>query len=1006
MIDPGDLRDVFDRAASLPAQDRAAFLARACGENAALRQEVERLLAADARAGSLFSGDSSDGDSGQRETGSTLRADLAPGTRLGPYVLVGSLGAGGMGEVYKARDTRLDRSVAIKVLPADLVGSSEARQRFEREARAAAALAHAHICRLLDVGRHGDTDYLVMELLDGETLASRLQRGKLPLRQALTYGTQIAGALVVAHRAGIVHRDLKPGNIMLTSDGAVLLDFGLARQTAPIAMDARTATLNDPITRTGVILGTVQYMAPEQLQGLPVDARTDLFAFGAVLYEMVTGRRPFDGANPASVISNILRGDPVPLTAADALTPPALDRLVQKCLAKDPSERWQTASEVQARLEALQDIIRDGTTAGAPAGISQPAPNRSRRIGWLIGAGLAVVVGSASIWWTLGHTGAGTSQAPAGSGTPQRHLTRLTFEPGLQTDPTFSPDGRFIAYSSDKSGNFDIWVQPLAGGSAIQITHSSAQDTEPAWSPDGNSIVFRSDRDGGGLYLVPALGGVERKISAFGRYPSWSADGQKIRFVDIPRADASDQRGVSGIYSVSLTNDAPEQLLPDFTKKGGWAWIAARPDGRISFRGIHETLGNGFFTVSPNGTVISTKLVRDGPLAGPYFWSSAKLRFRWSGDGTALFSESAESGPSSVRSLWRMSVDPASLDWTGVERLTTGTAADSAATLSPDGARLAFSEGQQSERLWSFPFNGGPLQSRGGQPVSEDGGFPIGAALSPDGRTVAFNPSRVGTTRNPLWLLDLNNGHSEVIDNAGSVAWSHDGRQLAYGKSRGEDLEAKPFHWPTTAIAVRSPSGEERLVSDWDSKTLLTPCDWSPDGSALLVYVQTPATEHLGLLRLGASHSEPETVLSDPKATFWQARYSPNGRWVSFVAFPTDGSASEIGVIGASERRPSTWVHVAADHVSPDKPRWSADGKRLYFLSSKGGSFLNLWSVEFDPDRGVPVGQPVQLSHFDSPGFIISPRLTTAELGVSSDRVLLTMRAATGAVWMLDNVDR
>ncbi len=395
---------------------------------------------------------------------------------------------------------------------ADLVRSPEARQRFEREAKAAAALSHAHICRLLDVGRHGDTDYLVMELLEGETLADRLLRGKLSLRQALTFAIQIADALAEAHRAGIVHRDLKPGNIMLTRAGAVLLDFGLARQTTPITADGPTATLNDPITRTGVILGTVQYMAPEQLQGLAVDARTDIFAFGAALYEMLTGRRPFDGANPASVISNILRGDPVPLTAADALTPPALDRLVQKCLAKDPSERWQTAAEVQARLEALEDMTREGTTAGAAVGPPQPAPTRSPRIAWLIGAALAIGVGSAAVWWTLGRAHPVTGHAPEGAGTTQRHLTRLTFDPGLQTDPTFSPDGRFIAYASDKSGNFDVWVQPIAGGNASRSRTRRRRTRSPPGHPTGTRSCFGRIVTAEDCTLVPALGGVERKI--------------------------------------------------------------------------------------------------------------------------------------------------------------------------------------------------------------------------------------------------------------------------------------------------------------------------------------------------------------------------------------------------------------------------------------------------------------------------------------------------------------
>jgi eukaryotic-like serine/threonine-protein kinase len=623
---------------------------------------------------------------------------LSPGAHLGPYEVLGPIGAGGMGEVYRARDSRLGRDVAIKVLAADLVGSPEARQRFEREAKAAAALAHAHICRLLDVGRHGDTDYLVMELLEGETLASRLRRGKLPLRQALTYGTQIAGALVVAHRAGIVHRDLKPGNIMLTGDGAVLLDFGLARQTASTTMDAQTATLNDPITRTGVILGTVQYMSPEQLQGLPVDPRTDIFALGLVLYEMVTGRRAFEGSNHASLIANILQKDPAPLTTGDPLTPPALDRLVRKCLAKDPNERWATASDVVARLETLQDVSRDSIGSWSSA-VVRLTEAWSTKAGLAIAAASLGVVGLAGwTWLAREHPTASLSVAPS---QVDRHLTRLTFDPGLQTDPAFSPDGRFLAYASDKSGNLDIWVQPLAGGNALQITRSPSQD----------------------------------RLSTFGAYPSWSVDGSEVYVLKIDDFDAG---GVSGLYAVSLAGDPPRQLLPEFTQRGDWVWIAPRADGRISFCGVDHVKGMGFFTVSNDGTVVTSKLTEEGPLALPNYGTGARLRFRWNAAGTTIYSESAGNSRSNVRNLWKITVDPSTLMWTSAQRLTASANIDEAAALSADDSKLAFSEGQQSERLYAFPFNSGGMKVGQGQPISESSRLPPGASLSPDGRNVAF----------------------------------------------------------------------------------------------------------------------------------------------------------------------------------------------------------------------------------------------------------------------------
>ncbi len=306
MIDPTALRDVFDRAASLPPQDRAAFLARACGANDRLRREVERLLAADARLGSAF--DTQPASESSPGVAAPGEPSLMSGMRLGPYEIVAALGAGGMGEVYKARDTRLDRTVAIKVLSHELTADSTARQRFDREARAVAALSHPHICALHDVGHQDGIDFLVMEFLDGETLASRL-RGKLPLSEALTHATHIVDALAAAHHAGIVHRDLKPGNIMLSAAGLKLLDFGLAKRRHQSLTNDFTKVTAEPLTHTGMILGTVQYMAPEQLEGRPADERTDIFAFGVVLYEMLTGHRAFEGASSAALIGNILHTD-------------------------------------------------------------------------------------------------------------------------------------------------------------------------------------------------------------------------------------------------------------------------------------------------------------------------------------------------------------------------------------------------------------------------------------------------------------------------------------------------------------------------------------------------------------------------------------------------------------------------------------------------------------------------------------------------------------------------
>ncbi|MDQ5872850.1 MAG: serine/threonine protein kinase, partial [Acidobacteriota bacterium] len=310
---------------------------------------------------------------------------LAAGSRLGPYEIVAPIGAGGMGEVYRAKDTRLERDVAIKVLPTHLASTPESRQRFEREAKTISQLSHPHICALHDVGREGETEYLVMEYLEGDTLSDRLAKGALPIDQVLRYGTQIADALDKAHRQGIVHRDLKPGNVMLTKSGVKLLDFGLAKAIAPtVTSDSLTEyPTQQALTQEGTILGTFEYMAPEQLEGGASDARTDIFAFGCVLYEMATGRKAFSGKSRVSLISSILRDEPRPISQVTPASPPLLDRVVETCLAKDPDERWQSAADVKRELQWLAEAPRSTSAVAIP--IPRPRANRER-LAWALAA--------------------------------------------------------------------------------------------------------------------------------------------------------------------------------------------------------------------------------------------------------------------------------------------------------------------------------------------------------------------------------------------------------------------------------------------------------------------------------------------------------------------------------------------------------------------------------------------------------------------------------------------
>src|SRR5437588_2403010 len=442
---------------------------------------------------------------------------LATGTKLGPYEILAPLGAGGMGQVYRARDTRLGREAAIKILPEQLSGSPGFRQRFEREAKAISSLNHPNICTLYDVGETNGTEYLVLELLEGESLAERLQRGPLPPERVVEYGIQIADALECAHRRGVLHRDLKPGNIMVTKSGVKLLDFGLAKPFAgaAIASSAFTAMTasheSKPLTAEGAIVGTFQYIAPEQLEGHEADARGDIFALGCVLYEMATGRRAFSGKTQASVVAAILASEPPPINSLQPLTPPILERTVRLCLAKDPDERWQTAHDVKLQLKS---IAEGGSQAGVPAPLLRRRRLR-QNLAWMIAA-LATVIALAA-----------TVAFFANQKLSPRPLRASLLPPkDSNFDPfgfAVSPDGSklvFVGFSKEKK---QLWVRPL-NSVAAQPLAGTENATYPFWSPDSQTIGFFAE---GKLKKIDAAGGpvITLAEAESGRGGTWNADG-------------------------------------------------------------------------------------------------------------------------------------------------------------------------------------------------------------------------------------------------------------------------------------------------------------------------------------------------------------------------------------------------------------------------------------------------------------------------------------------------
>lgn len=479
---------------------------------------------------------------------------LTSGAKLGPYEIQSPLGAGGMGEVYRAKDTRLDRTVAIKVLPSHLSDDPELKQRMEREAKAISALQHSNICTLYDIGTQGGTNFLVMEYLEGQTLAERLEKGVLPLDQILKIGTEIAQGLAKAHQHGIIHRDMKPANIMLTKAGAKLMDFGLAKPEMSISAQAvgqftpSTPTLNlasltsaaSPLTQKGSIVGTFQYMAPELLQGAEADARSDLFSFGCVLYEMITGRRAFEGKSQLSVFTAILEKDPEPIAASQPLSPPMLDRVVRACLAKDPADRIQSAHDVAMDLgwvDSLRSAPPDPESSGAPA---------ASRVPWFAAIAAAIVLGTLAGFFL--HRPAPFAPAiRAALNPPPGGGFRLTDDAG--GPPVLSPDGAFLAFTATVEGKTSVWVRPMNSNDARSLPDTS-DAIFPFWSPDSRSIGFFA---GNKLKTIEVDGSASQAVCdvTLGRGGAWGSGGV-IVFSASPTS-ALLQVNASGGVSAPLT---------------------------------------------------------------------------------------------------------------------------------------------------------------------------------------------------------------------------------------------------------------------------------------------------------------------------------------------------------------------------------------------------------------------------------------------------------------------
>ena len=670
---------------------------------------------------------------------------LAAGTHLGRYEIVGSIGAGGMGEVYRARDPRLGRDVAVKVLPDAVARDPDRLARFDREARAVAALAHPNILSIFDVGETDGQTYAVMELLEGETLRVGLAAGPVPVRRAVAVATQLARGLAAAHDRGLVHRDLKPENVfVLPGDHVKILDFGLARSTTPDGAETKTVEM---MTAPGVTLGTVGYMAPEQIRGQPVDARADIFALGCVIYELLSGHRAFARDTAPETLTAILNDDPVDVPEI----PAALSRIVHRCLEKTPARRFQSAHDLAFALEQTQPA--PSGTAPQP-GIAARTPVRGGRLVLVIAAGALV----------------STVLRPSARPPLQSAFSGLTVETGEESWPSLSPDGTSFVYVSRAAGNLDIYLRRLDGRNVTNLTaDSSAADTMPAYSPDGRFIAFRSDREGGGLFLMQATGENVRRLADNGYNPAWSPDGKTIAFSTRPSNPFSIV-GKPELWIVSVADGALKKLTDAPAMQPSWA-----PDGRRITTYGYRTTGQRFLQVSDAEGGDPVPLFE--PTSHAVYWNPI-----WTPGW--LYFISTEAGPAM---LARVPVDARGRTTGLREQVVTPASWIGQVSAAADGHAIVYQAVTERYSLRRAPFD---LKTGFGEPIEILSGA-LGISdidVSPDGQTVVFS-SKGSTRAEDIFTVDRDGGHlRQVTDDAfedRGPSWTDDGRRILFYSSRG-----------------------------------------------------------------------------------------------------------------------------------------------------------------------------------------------------------------------------
>lgn len=876
---------VFHAARTRDVASRGPYLDEECAGDVALRAEVDAMLAADSEAGRF-------GDTPIFALAAT-RSYINPGATLGAYRIDTKIGAGGMGEVYRAHDPRLDRAVAIKILYPGPLADPDARQQLLQEARSAAALNHPNICTIHEVGEAGPQAYIVMELIEGEPLDRLISADGFPVEDTLRYGVAIADAMAHAHHRGILHGDLKLANVMISQLGIPkILDFGLAKFLSASEQPATECKANVP--GTGAIRGTPAYMSPEQVLGHATDERSDIFSLGAMLYEMVTGKPPFDGATSRDVLDAVLHRQPSSIATIRPDVPSVLPKVVHKALAKDPSERYQRMSDLAAELCALH----------RPRSGIKPRTLAS-------GVAAAVVLVGLGVLFVSRFPNSTSGPAPA-------RITQVTTLPGLEYAPTWSPDGRSIAYASDAAGNLDIYVQEIGSGRVTRLTDSEADDAQPAWSPDGSRIAFVSARAydekrlsvligmrgvqsilalrNGDVWVMPARGGRARRIAQDAYDPAWSPDGERIVYAGaregewglwIRGVDTASEPLRLAVGNVrpapSVLETALPVIQPAWSRDGRWIAFTA---GRYPFLRVF---------VVPD----------EGGQAWPVTEADTNTQMpSWSPDGRWLYFSSERSGRVN---LYKARFQDGRLG--PVQQLTAGSGADLQARVDPEERRIAYSSVRDVLDLWEYDLKSGQAIRLTSETADEDNAHP-----SPDGTWLALVSNRLNGRH--LWLLNQRTGGLTQVNTPPNTVielsrWSWDGNHLLFW---GSPDERGITIWQ---YEVNTGASEKVYQGDSDAGDFCVTAD-----DKYLIIAQRSG----GFVRVERASAKREELGQLAAGSPGDLACSPDGQWVAaHVQLDDDRDIWLIPLAGGAPRQ------LTSGDNEDSHPTWSRDSRIVYF---------------------------------------------------------------------------